>query len=518
MKCIMVMFDSLNRHMLPNYGGDLIHAPNFKRLGKRTVTFDKSYVCSMPCMPARRDLHTGRPNFLHSSWGPLQPFDDSVPQILKKAGVHTHLATDHQHYFEDGGATYHTRYSTWEYFRGQEGDFCIGQVKDPKCPPCLGRNAADDAVVRQDWINRSFMRHESDQPQAKTFAAGLDFIRRNHQEDQWFVQIETFDPHEPFFTQRKYKNHYAKHYEKYRKAGGKHFDWPMYRAVQETPEEIEHLRYEYASLVSMCDNYLGKVLDVMDDLDLWKDTMLIVWTDHGFMLGEKDCVAKLWMPLYEEIAHTPFFVWDPRCGRRNQRREALVQPSIDLGPTLLGLFGVEKMPDMLGHDLAETIASDAKVRNAAIFGINGSQVDVTDGRYVYMRAAVNDDGAPLFDYTLMPAHMRHLFTPEELRSMTLAGPFSFTKGCRLLKIPRKGYMAKHPHRQRHLLFDLQSDPTQEHPITKASVEQRMIDHMVRLMRQCDAPPEQYQRLGLSASKSRLAAAQRAGRSRKKPRV
>ncbi|MCB0088072.1 MAG: sulfatase-like hydrolase/transferase, partial [Caldilineaceae bacterium] len=68
MKAIMVMFDTLNRHMLPPYsapGDDWVHAPNFQRLAQRTVTFDNSYVGSMPCMPARRELHTGRLNFLH---------------------------------------------------------------------------------------------------------------------------------------------------------------------------------------------------------------------------------------------------------------------------------------------------------------------------------------------------------------------------------------------------------------------------------------------------------------------
>ena len=78
MKAVVVMFDSLNRHLLSPYGCEWTHTPNFKRLAERTVTFDKSYVCSMPCMPARRDFHTGRPNFLHRSWGPLEPFDDSV--------------------------------------------------------------------------------------------------------------------------------------------------------------------------------------------------------------------------------------------------------------------------------------------------------------------------------------------------------------------------------------------------------------------------------------------------------
>jgi arylsulfatase A-like enzyme len=64
-----------------------VKAPNFERLGEKTVTFDSSYVGSLPCMPARRELHTGRYNFLHRSWGTMEPFDDSMPEILKMNGI-----------------------------------------------------------------------------------------------------------------------------------------------------------------------------------------------------------------------------------------------------------------------------------------------------------------------------------------------------------------------------------------------------------------------------------------------
>jgi arylsulfatase A-like enzyme len=193
MKAIMVMFDTLNRRMLPPYGCDWVHAPNFQRLADRAVTFDNCYAGSMPSMPARRELHTGRYNFLHRSWGPLEPFDESLPEILKERGVYSHLVSDHQHYWEDGGATYHTRYSSWEISRGQEGDPWKGQVADPGMPESL--NAERGGMWRQDWINRGYMKREDDQPQALTFAKGLDFIRTNHNQDNWFLQIETFDPH-----------------------------------------------------------------------------------------------------------------------------------------------------------------------------------------------------------------------------------------------------------------------------------------------------------------------------------
>ena len=58
MRAVMVMYDSLRLDMLPSYGGKEVELPNFRRLAERTVQFDNSYVCSLPCMPARRELHT----------------------------------------------------------------------------------------------------------------------------------------------------------------------------------------------------------------------------------------------------------------------------------------------------------------------------------------------------------------------------------------------------------------------------------------------------------------------------
>ena len=119
MRVIFLLFDSLNRRALESYGGTTVKTPNFTRLAERAVSFDSHYVGSMPCMPARRDLHTGRLNFLHRSWGPLEPFDNSFPELLQAAGVYSHLVSDHYHYFEDGGWTYHQRYSSFEFIRGQ---------------------------------------------------------------------------------------------------------------------------------------------------------------------------------------------------------------------------------------------------------------------------------------------------------------------------------------------------------------------------------------------------------------
>lgn len=481
----MVMFDTLNRHMLSPYGCDWTHTPNFARLAKKTVVFDNCYVGSMPCIPARRELHTGRYNFLHRSWGPLEPFDNSMPEILKKQGVYTHLVTDHNHYWEDGGCTYHPRYNSFELVRGQEGDPGHGEVKEPDIVETVdGRTGF---MVRQDWVNRKRLKTEDDFPQAQTFSKGLNFIRNNYQEDNWFLQLETFDPHEPFHTPGKYKDLYPHAYK------GRHFDWPLYRPVTESPDEIEHCRYEYASLLSMCDAHLGKVLDVMDELELWDDTMLIVNTDHGFLLGEHGWWGKMVMPLYEEISHIPLFIWDPRSKKCDERRQSLVQ-TIDLAPTLLNYFGIEVPNEMQGIPLRDTIKEDQQIRSAAIFGIHGGNVNCTDGRYVYMRAPQFSENEPLYNYTLMPTHMQGPFSTKELQTIQLHAPFSFTRGLKTMKI-KVDHSVNH-HKFGTMLFDTQVDPVQTVALNEPDIEQRMIYEMVRIMKESDAPSEQFERLGL----------------------
>ena len=87
-----------------------------------------------------------------------------------------------------------------------------------------------------------------------------------------------------------------------------------------------------------------------------------------------------------------------------------------------------------------------------------------------------------------------MFTVDELQDIRLAEPFAFTKGCRLNQIPARAWAM--PHSFETLLFDLEADPKQEHPIRDAAIERRMIAYMMDLMQSNDAPAEQFERLGL----------------------
>lgn len=495
MKCVLVMYDTLRRDYLAPYGCAWTITPNFDRLARHSVVFDQSWVGSMPCMPARRELQSGRPNFYHRSWGPMEPFDDSFPEILKNNGIYSHLVSDHQHYWEDGGCTYHNRYSSWQAVRGQEGDRWhadLGVAYDRKTVFEARRDMKEpSAHMFHDTVNRTVMDSEEHTCQSITFREGLSFIERNHERDGWFLQIETFDPHEPFYSLPSDKAMYP-----YSFVGDAEydFDWPPYAKTCEDEETVRHVRYEYAVLVTKCDRYLGKVLDAFDRYDLWKDTMLIVATDHGFLLGEHGWWGKTDMPMFTEISRTPLFIYDPRhpdvCG---QRREALVQ-LMDLAPTILSYFSMDATADMLGHDLEQTIMYDHHVRQSAVFGYHGSQVCATDGRHLYMHSALNPQ-MPVYEYTLMPTHMRRMFSPTELGNVELAGPFSFTKGCRVMKIEAVDRMGDTT-AFGSALYDLEADPGQERKLDDGRIISRMRNAIRQDMDANDAPGELYERLGL----------------------
>ena len=320
------------------------------------------------------------------------------------------------------------------------------------------------------------------------FDAGCAFIHKNHAEDNWLLQVETFDPHEPFHTTEEYLSLYEDNWD------GPHYDWPRGR-VQESDEAVEHIRCRYRSLVSMCDRNLGRILDLMDEHDLWRDTMLIVGTDHGFLLGEHGWWAKNQMPYYNEVANNPLFIWDPRSGVKGERRQALVQ-MIDWAPTLYDFFQQPVPPDVQGQPLAKTVSHDEPVRSAAMFGVFSGHVNVTDGRYVYMRAALPGREDDIVNYTLMPIKMNSRYPVDEMRTLSLAPPFRFTKGLQVLRIPAQEKY-KGLNQFGHLLFDLQNDPQQLHPIDDDAIEARMIALLIQLMKDNDAPPEQFQRLGLA---------------------
>ncbi len=498
MKTILLLFDSLNRRALSAYGG-AVPTPNFDRLAERTTVFDSHFVGSMPCMPARRDLQTGRLNFLHRSWGPLEPFDRSLTGMLSEKGVHSHLVTDHYHYFETGGATYHTAFTSWDFIRGQEADPWVSTVA-PDLDKLRGRHAADqfestrDGYRLQNLLNRERIRRTEDFPCVRCFDGGLSFLDENREAENWFLQLETFDPHEPFHAPDEFREMFATGY------NGPIRDWPRYRrAGEDTPEESAEMRANYAALVALCDAQLGRLLDYMDRHAMWEDTALLVTTDHGFLLGEHDWWGKNRMPFYNEIARIPLFIHVP--GVRGPVRSDALSQNIDVMATLLDLHGIDRPDTVLGRSLVPALQGGPG-REIALYGIFGGAINATDGRYTYFRYPEAMEEAPLYEYTLMPQHSTVSFSCAELRAATLHPGFDFTQGVPVLKIPATA-TAKRPPTQgggfadaTTVLYDLASDPGQETPIDDPTTETRLATAIAHEMQRCDAPDELFRRFDL----------------------
>jgi arylsulfatase A-like enzyme len=498
MKTLFLLFDSLNRSALGAWGGT-IPTPNFDRLAARSTVFDSHYAGSLPCMPARRDMQTGRLNFLHRSWGPLEPFDDSFAAQLKTGGTYCHLVSDHYHYFEDGGATYHTRYASWDFIRGQESDPWVAMVAPP-----LDRFRAQyhplqfedhrDGHRLQGMINRTRIRDVGDFPVVKCVDSAIAFLEENGGSDNWVLQMETFDPHEPFHAPDQYRDADNGHQ-------GPVLDWPRYKKVDETEAEIAELRANYAALVRLCDAQLGRLLDHLDDTDGWDDTAIILTTDHGFLLSEHDWWAKNRMPFYNEVARIPLMIHHP--DHPGGRRISALTQTIDIMPTLLALHGETPGPHVRGRSLLPLLdGRETKIRDVALYGIFGGAINATDGRHCYFRYPESMESHDLFEYTLMPAHNRSLFTTRELAPATLHRGFDFTCGAPVLRLPARADAKRSPRQggfaeTATVLYDLATDPQQTSPFRDTGLEAEMCELIRAEMASHEAPPELYTRFDLT---------------------
>ena len=499
MKTLFILFDSLNRSALGCYGGQ-IDTPHFDRLAQRSAVFDSHYAGSLPCMPARRDLHTGRLNFMHRSWGPIEPFDDSFAAQMKASGTYSHLVSDHYHYFEDGGSTYHTRYSSWDFIRGQESDPYIAMVEPPlerfraHYHPMQFEDTRDGHRL-QGMINRTAQSSKQDYPIVACIDSALAFLVENHQAENWFLQMESFDPHEPFAAPPEFKTD---------KTGytGAVLDWPRYRQLEESEEEIAELKANYAALVRFCDDQLGRILDAFDEYGLWEDTAIVLSTDHGFLLGEHDWWAKNRMPFYNEIAHIPLIIYHPNCPQTQPRRISALTQTIDIMPTLLALHGLEPAAHVMGHSVLPLIFGQTHaIRNIALYGIFGGAINATDGRHSYFRYPEQMEEQALFEYTLMPMHNRSLFEIRELEGAELYRGFSFTKGAPVLQIPALKDAKRSPRQggfaqTQTCLYDLKADPQQQQPFRDPDIEAELCRAMSLEMKKHEVPDEIFDRFAL----------------------
>lgn len=488
MKTIVVLMDTLNRRALEMYNREShVQTPNMRRLAERSVVFEQHWSGSLPCMPARKDLFTGRMDFLERGWGGMEPYSITLQEQLKKHKIYSHIVTDHYHYFSTGGENYVQGFDSWDFHRGQEADPWVSLVDEPALPDSYYGN-----VRPQYEKNRTRFEREEDYSGPRTIQAACGWLDDNRDSDNWMLMVECFDPHEPFDCPQHYLDLYKDAYT------GPRYDWPKYGEVEAPDDAMVHIRNRYASLVTMMDHWLGKLLDKLDEHALWEDTMLVFTTDHGFMLGEHGLMAKNIMHVYNEIAHIPLMIHLPGGRQAGRRVQALTQ-NIDIMPTLLELYGIEIPPTVKGHSLLGLAAGDRnKVRDYALYGYHGRAVNLTDGRYTYMRSPAKADNYPCHTYTAMPTTFRRYVGQEQPERIEFGRFLKYTD-YPVLRIPEAQPGVEHPGLRMvksSQLFDISADYAQLKPLQDDALERELSIRMKEAILAADGPEEQLVRLGL----------------------
>ncbi|MDO8290126.1 MAG: sulfatase-like hydrolase/transferase [Parvibaculum sp.] len=497
---VVILLDSLNRHMLGAYGGEEFQTPNLDRFAKRATRFTKHHTGSLPCMPARHDILCGALDFLWKPWGSVEIWEDAITYELRKAGVVTQLISDHPHLFESGGENFHIDFNAWDYQRGHEGD----AWKTRPDPSWMGAPLQSRMGHHMPYDDsHTYFKGEPDFPGPRTMAAAANWISDNaNHHDRFMLFVDEFDPHEPFDTPEPYASMYDKDWTE-----DTHMIWPPYMqgALEKgvlTKAQAKQLRASYGGKLTMIDHWFGKVMDALDAKNLWDDTVVILCTDHGHYLGEKDIWGKPGVPIYQALGHIPLMIAYP--GVAPQTCDALTT-SVDIFATLADIFGVNVRQRTHGHSLVPLIKGTKKeVREWLLTGVWGREVHYVDKRYKYVRAP-KDVNAPLTmlsnRWSTMPTHF--LSREQELPLPDERAYLSHMPGSKVPVIRQdwqagegKPFWAHTKFRGNHL-FDLQEDGAEERNLAGSGLEADYAERLRAVLKELEAPDSQFTRLGFA---------------------
>ncbi len=497
---VVVLLDSLNRHMLGAYGGDEFDTPNLDRFATGAVQFEHHFVGSLPCMPARHDILCGALDFLWKPWGSIELWEQPITEPLRSAGVTTMLVSDHPHLFEAGGENYHTEFTGWEYLRGHEGDPWKTRpdpswVGSPALPAGRGTNRPYDE-------SRTWFREELDFPGPRTMQTAARWITENAgYHDRFMLFVDEFDPHEPFDTPAPWVNRYDPDWDQ------ELIIWPPYavNAVERgviSEREARHVRANYGSKLSMIDHWFGKLMDAIDAAGLADDTVVILCTDHGHFLGERDIFGKPGVPHYEPLGHTPLLIRWP--GVQHKRVDALTT-NVDIHATLMDVFGVASAHRTHGHSMVPLINDAASsIRDWALAGVYGRWVHVLDGTRKYARGPTDESNLPMSmwsnRWSTMPVNaMPGLRLPKPNRDAAL--DFMPGSDVPVIRQPFKSgdplpFWSMGMRVDDHHCYDLSVDPDEQENRLGSQDEADMIELLRVALRTIDAPEDQFERLGI----------------------
>lgn len=497
MNIIMVLIDSLNRGHLSAYGATGFHTPNLDRFAQQATLFTNHYVGSLPCMPARREIMTGRKEMMWRPWGPLEEFDDRLPKVLEKHGYSTAIVTDHYHYWEEAANGYLQSFQSTELIRGHEMDNWKGPLPpDEELPEWVKRiEKWRPGQGRRYYANVKGYRDERDFTPARTMNAAAGWLRENYGKNPFYLQVESFDVHEPFYIPNPYDTMYGQ---------GKDHDrytlWPPYQDPDvladfmkgTSPEELAYIAGQYAGKLSMVDRWLGEVMSVLETSDALKDTCIIVTTDHGHDLGQRGQFGKEY-PHYDSHANIPLLVWHPGLTPQN-RRVSGHTTTVDLFATILDIAGISGVRAPHSRSFLPLFRGETgELHERLIYGTFGQGVCLTDGEWTLFKSPERLTGDPLYAYSTK--WYRSLLAKE------IGEPVASGRFIPGVEVPQWKYpveLRMRPRTTESFLYNRTEDPAQERNLwsTHLPERKRLLARLRETLNAEGCPPEQLTRLGL----------------------
>ena len=331
-------------------------------LATDSVMFTNAFPESVPTIPVRRAIHTGNRVFPfrnHQSpkgdsvrwygWAPIDENQVTLSEILRHAGYHTGLITDAYRQFKPS-MNFHRGFDQFIFVRGQESDryasparakhMDLSRYLTPKL------EGTPRALALPGYLANIMDRQsEEDHFAPRVFREAMKFVEHNYAEGDFFLTVDSFDPHEPWDPPRYYTELYDPGFD------GREIIFPQYGPTDVMSEpELKHMRALYAGEVTMVDKWIGQLIEKLHEVGVLNNTLVMLVSDHGHSLREHDLIGKLGHAQYPELMDVPMMIRHPLGEGAGTSVDAWAYDS-DILPTALHLLGIEEPVPVEGHDL-----------------------------------------------------------------------------------------------------------------------------------------------------------------------
>jgi len=367
---LLICVDDL-KPALGCYGDTAAKTPNIDRLAARGVRFDLAFTNQAVCSPSRNALLVGlRPQSLGiydlaTNFRRAVPTIRTLPQLFADAGWRTASLGKVFHIGNGGDET------GWDEppFLGRTAPYALPENDRPSRESARFGNRDDaEKLPRGSATERADVADDTyDDGRIATEAARRLRAAAAAPETPFFLAVGFFKPHLPFVAPERYwRLHDPDALPRPRRStapdGAPPYaaaTWGELRQYKDIPDQgplddavARRLVHGYYAATSYADAQIGRVLDALDETGLAANTIVVLWGDHGWHLGDHGQWCK--HSNYEQAARIPLVVAAPGTAR-GAASAALVE-NVDVLPTLLELAGLEPVTDRDGRSFAGVLA------------------------------------------------------------------------------------------------------------------------------------------------------------------